>query len=68
MRNRNGNRDDFLLKCNIGRWEVYMRFAWKVYEKMVALIQSRTLLVNSMKADFLFVGFNMNTIVQEKTP
>jgi len=25
-------------------------------------------LVNSMKADFLFVGLNLNTIVQEKTP
>jgi len=24
--------------------------------------------VNSMKEDFLFVGLNLNTIVQEKTP
>jgi len=25
-------------------------------------------LVNSMKADFLFVGLNLKTYVQEKTP
>jgi len=49
-------------------------FARKVYEQMMALIQSRSLelslskLVNSLKADFLFVGLNLNTIVQEKTP
>ena len=48
--------------------------ARKVYEQMMALIQSRSLelslskLVNSLKADFLFVGLNLNTIVQEKTP
>jgi len=39
---------------------------------MVALIQSRRFIflkfVNSMKADFLFVGLNLNTIVKEKTP
>jgi len=49
-------------------------FARKVYEQMVALIQSLELycqlinLVNSMKANFLFVGLNLNTVVQEKTP
>jgi len=51
-------------------------FARNVYEQMVALIQSRSLelycqslkLVNSMKANFLFVGLNLNTVVQEKTP
>jgi len=50
-------------------------FAGKVYEQMVALIQSRSLKftiktfeINAMKTDFLFVGLNLNTIVQEKTP
>jgi len=54
-------------------------FARMVYEQMVTLIQRRSLelhtslskllkLVNSMKADFLFVSLNLNAIVQEKTP
>ena len=53
-------------------------YARQVYEHMLTLIQSRSLelhyqsklikLVNSTKADFLLVGINLNTCVQEKTP
>jgi len=52
-------------------------FARKVYEQMVALIQSRSLelyyqnfqkLSIQWKQTFLFVDLNLNTIVQENTP
>jgi len=50
-------------------------YAKKVYEQMMALIQGRSLELHYQNlsiqrkiADFLFVGLNLNTIFQEKTP
>jgi len=52
-------------------------FVKKIYEQMVAFIQSKSLklnqnkilkVVNSMKADFLFASLNVNIFIQKKAP